>query len=109
MEPNSAKSIFTFYSCHPNEQHFASQHFAFVQNDLDAGLRYLGFQLEPNGYRIADWAWLIAKLEGCINIWQQRWLSRAGRLALIKSVLETILVYWMSLTWIPKGILNRIK
>ena len=30
-------------------------------------------------------------------------------LTLIKAVLEAISVYWMSLAWIPKGILKRIQ
>jgi hypothetical protein len=36
--------------------------------------------------------------------WSHRWLSRVGKLVLVKSVLEAIPVYWMSLSWIPKGI-----
>jgi hypothetical protein len=38
-----------------------------------------------------------------------QWLSQAGRLVLVKSVLEVILVYWMSLSWIPIGILEKIR
>lgn len=69
----------------------------------------MGYELKPLGYRIADWVWLIAKLEKRLNIWYLKYLSRVGRLTLIKSVLETTLVYWMSLTWIPSGILTRIQ
>jgi hypothetical protein len=32
-----------------------------------------------------------------------------GRLILVKSVLEAISVYWMSLAWIPKGILGKVR
>jgi len=32
-----------------------------------------------------------------------------GRLILIKSVLEATPVYWMSLAWIPRGILHKIQ
>ena len=34
-------------------------------------------------------------------------MSRSGRHILVKAVLEAILVYWMSLSWIPKGILEK--
>jgi hypothetical protein len=51
--------------------------------------------------------WLLAKLEKRLKVWSNKWLSRAGRLVLIKTVLEAIPVYWMSLSWIPKGILEK--
>lgn len=41
--------------------------------------------------------------------WSHKWLSRAGSLVLVKSVLEAMSVYWMGLTWIPRGILDKIK
>ena len=49
------------------------------------------------------------KLEKRITNWCNRWLSRASRLVLIKLVLEEILVYWMSLAWIPKSILEKTR
>eukprot|EP00253_Pinus_taeda_P036677 PITA_36677 len=73
------------------------------------GIKYLGFRLKPNGYRIVDWLWLIAKVEKRLQVWYHRYLSRAGRLILIKAVIEATPVYWMALTWIPKGILNRLQ
>ena len=76
--------------------------------DFPAGLKYLGFQLKPNNYLKKDWKWLITKLEKRLVGWSFRWLSRAGRLSLKKVVLEAIPVYWMSLAWIPKGILEKI-
>jgi len=73
------------------------------------GIKYLGFRLRPDGYKVAHWTWLINKIEKRIIGWQHRLLSKAGRLLLIKSVLEATPVYWMSLTWIPKGILQKIQ
>jgi hypothetical protein len=72
-------------------------------------LKYLGFVLKPNDYRKEDWIWLLKKLEKRLLSWSHRWLSRAGRLVLVKSVLEAIPVYWMSLSWIPKGILEAAR
>eukprot|EP00253_Pinus_taeda_P016424 PITA_16424 len=109
MQPNFVKSTIIIVSCQPNETRLTCQLFEYARQDLEDGLEYFGFRLKPNGYPIADWAWLIVKIEIRINIWQQRWLSRAGRLTLLKSVLEAILVYWMSLAWIPKGILKRTQ
>jgi len=76
---------------------------------LEEGLKYLGFHLKANDYRIADWKWLLEKLEAHLSLWSHKWLSRAGRLVLVKSVLEAIPVYWMSLSWIPKEILEKTR
>ena len=75
--------------------------------NFDEGLKYLGFRLKPNYYRKEDWNWILEKLEHRVNIWCTRWLSRAGRLILVKLVLESIPIYWMSLAWIPKAILEK--
>jgi hypothetical protein len=75
--------------------------------NLDEGMKYLGFYLKPNNHRKADWLWLIAKLEKWLQVWSHKWLSQAGRLVLIKSMLEAIPIYWMSFSWIPKGILEK--
>eukprot|EP01018_Ginkgo_biloba_P027293 Gb_33895 [translate_table: standard] len=43
------------------------------------GTRMKGFFLKPNAYGIRDWRWLIAKVEKRLEIWCNRWLSRARR------------------------------
>lgn len=51
----------------------------------------------------------LAKVEKRIYEWCNGWLSRVGRLVLVKSVLESMPVYWASLAWNPNSILGRIK
>eukprot|EP00253_Pinus_taeda_P029159 PITA_29159 len=109
MKINEHKSSITSVGCSIHESVYASQRFPFVSLSLADGIKYLGFRLKPNGYRIADWLWLIAKVEKRLQVWYHRYLSRAGRLILIKAVIEATPVYWMALTWIPKGILNRLQ
>jgi hypothetical protein len=82
--------------------------FPFELVDFDKGIKYLGFHLKPNCYKKVDWEWLIGKLEKRLKVWSFRWISREGRLTLVKSVLEAIPVYWMSLAWIPKGVLEKV-
>lgn len=53
--------------------------------------------------------WLLAKIEKKVSSWSHRWLSRAGCLVMVKAVLEAISFYWMALTWIPQGILEKIR
>ena len=57
-----------------------SQFFPAPVSDLQDGLKYLGFHLNPNDYRKLDWKWLIGKLEKRLQSWSNKWLSRAGRL-----------------------------
>jgi len=35
---------------------------------FDDGLKYIGFFLKPNNYKIADSTWLVAKVESKINV-----------------------------------------
>ena len=81
--------------------------FPVPSTELSEGLKYLGFYLKPNDYWKMDWKWLTRKLEKQLQVWSNKWLSKAGRLILVKSVLEAISVYWMSIAWIPKGFLEK--
>jgi len=76
---------------------------------LDEGMTYLGYRLKPNCYKTRDWLWLIERIEHRIGVWCYRSLSLGGRLILIKSVIESMPVYWMTLHKIPKAILNHIR
>eukprot|EP00253_Pinus_taeda_P024814 PITA_24814 len=81
----------------------------FQPSTLELPFKYLGFWLKPNDYKKEDWNWLIAKIESRISHWSFKWLSRAGRLTLIKAVLLAIPVYWATLTWVPKGTMDNIR
>ena len=109
MEINREKSTRSMMRCTYQESQMASQYFPFLESNMLEGIKYLGFRLRLDGYKSEHWLWLINKIEKRINCWQHRLLSKAGRLLLIKSVLEATPVYWMSLTWIPKGILQKIQ
>lgn len=109
MIVNQTKSTITLSHTTPQEARAAHMHFQYTPHNLSDGLKYLGFQIKPNSYRIVDWIWLVIKLEKRLKSWNHRILSRAGRLFLIKSVLEATPVYWISLAWIPRGILSRIQ
>eukprot|EP00253_Pinus_taeda_P012119 PITA_12119 len=109
MLPNQLKSTIICTWTSVQESQLALQAFPYNVHPLDRGLKYLGFNLKPTCHRIADWVWLVAKLEKRLTGWSFRFLSRAGRLVLIKSVLEATPVFWMALAWIPRHILGRLK
>ena len=109
MTINNGKSTITSFGCSQHELIFTAQRFPFTSLNLEDGLKYLGFRLKPNGYRIADWTWLIAKVEKCLQVYYHKYLSCVGRLALIKAMIEATPVFWMTLAWILKGILNILQ
>eukprot|EP00253_Pinus_taeda_P027180 PITA_27180 len=109
MKPNQIKSSITCARTTVQETQIGLQSFPYEVHPLDRGLKYLGFNLKPTCQRIGDWVWLATKLEKRLSGWSFRYLSRAGRLVLIKSVLEATPVFWMALAWIPRNILGRLQ
>ena len=109
MVVNIEKSTISCSNLSEQETHKIAHRLPFRIMDLDAGIKYLGFFLKPNSYLKVYWHWLLTKLEKRLKSWSHKWLSRAGRLVLVKSVLEAIPVYWMSLAWLPKGILEQVR
>jgi hypothetical protein len=81
--------------------------FSFI--DLTEGFKYLGFRLKPGASSSADWSWLVAIFERRIGFWCNKWLSLGGRLILVKSVLEGLAVYWMTLERLPKKIFKLLR
>ena len=51
---------------------------------------------------------MIAKAEKRIKNWSFRWLSKGGKLILVKSVLEVLPVHWMHF-WIPVGVIEKVR
>eukprot|EP00253_Pinus_taeda_P010417 PITA_10417 len=109
MEINTRKSQICVADLARREIDSISNIFTFPIQPLDTPFKYLGFWLKPVAYKKEDWHWLTAKIEARINHWSFRWLSRAGRLTLLKSVLLAIPVYWAALTWVPKSVLEKIR
>ena len=62
-------------------------------SQIDEGFKYLGFHLKLNGYRKEDWIWLVERIQRIFGSWFYRWLSLCGRLVLVSSILQSILVY----------------
>ena len=76
---------------------------------MDEGFKYLGFVLKPNAYSFKDWMWLYKKIEGRIGCWTYKFLSRGGRRVLLKEVLQSIPIYWATIAYILKGILQKLR
>jgi hypothetical protein len=69
MEVNCQKSSFLTQNIEPSLKNRLFLEFNILILNLEEGMKYLGFCLKPNGYRIIDWNWLIEKIVKRINNW----------------------------------------
>lgn len=109
IEVNFLKSCVISSHLSKASSQLLSKALPFPHKELDSELKYLGFYLKPDKYKKEDWSWLLKKVEARISFWGNRLLSHGGRLTLIKSILESIHVFWTAIAVVPKGILSRIK
>ena len=59
--------------------------------------------------RISVWQPIIQKIRKKLSLWKGRVLSQSGRLALIKSTLSAMPLYYLSIFRMPKGVTNLIN
>jgi len=93
MMINTRKSSISFMNILDEEQYFFNIMFPYSMVEMENGTKCLGFYLKPNDNTKRDRGWMVAKVEKILTFWCNRWLSRGGRLILVKYVLEAILVY----------------
>jgi hypothetical protein len=70
-------------------------------NSLD---KYLGFPMIHGRLCKRDFDFLIDKIQHRLASWKNKLLNKAGRLALVQSVLTFIPTYYMQVTWLPTTI-----
>ena len=83
--------------------------FPYKMNSIQVGFKYFGFFLKPNGYCKSDWCWLLKRIDRRISKWAYRFLSLGGRIFLVSSVLQSILVNWTSVAMVPISVLELIR
>lgn len=93
MEINIQKPTITPFNLSEGKLRSYLHFLPFNQTNLENIFKYLGFLQKHNSYTKTDWKWLLVKIEKRLKVWSTRWLSRAGRLVLIKLVLEAIPFY----------------
>lgn len=72
-------------------------------------MRYLGVPLIYRKLGSTDYQPLIAKITSGISSWTSKYLSFAGRLQLIDSILNNMIHYWMSVFILPKMVIKAIE
>jgi mannosylglycoprotein endo-beta-mannosidase len=72
-------------------------------------VRYLGLPLGANPSRLSTWKPLLSTIRAKLSTWKGNFLSIAGRLCLIKSVLSSLPLFYMSVFAMPKDIIKVIS
>ncbi|XP_056860006.1 uncharacterized protein LOC130494489 [Raphanus sativus] len=81
--------------------------FPFSVGDLP--VRYLGLPLMTKAMKRQDYLPLLERIRGRISTWTSRFLSYAGRLQLIKSVLVSIVNFWSAVFRFPSCCIKEIE
>ena len=70
---------------------------------------YLGLPLGIRCNSLQVWDGVEERFRKKLAMWTRRYISKGGRLTLIKSTLTSMPIYTMSLFWIPKGVKARLE
>ncbi|GAU20019.1 hypothetical protein TSUD_273540 [Trifolium subterraneum] len=70
---------------------------------------YLGLPIGGDSRRIQFWKPLLDKIHKRLSVWKCKNLSFGGRLVLLKSVLSSIPVYFLSFFKAPSGIISSLE
>eukprot|EP00253_Pinus_taeda_P006105 PITA_06105 len=104
---NAAKSQLFFFNTPPSTQRTIARILGFTISHLPS--KYLGAPLSDSAIKQESWRTLLDKLDSKLSSWTFRALNLAGRLVLIKSVLQAMPLYLFSILAAPKGVLKAIR
>ena len=76
---------------------------------MKAPFSYLGVMVDGNHKRCAFWEGMLTKLRNRLSAWKGKSLSLAGRLCLIKSVLTSLPLFYVSLFCMPTTVMREVK
>ncbi|XP_016185845.1 uncharacterized protein LOC107627528 [Arachis ipaensis] len=71
-------------------------------------VRYLGISLGANPQLVKTWKPIIDKVEQKLSLWKAKVLNKAGKLVLIKSVLNSLPIYYLSLYKMPRAVASKL-
>jgi len=72
-------------------------------------LKYLGLPLGASYKAKSIWDVIMENMERRLASWKRMYLSKGGRVTLIKSTLSNLPTYFLSLFSIPASVANRIE
>ena len=70
---------------------------------------YLGFPISWDVRKLGFWKHVVDRIVARLSLWNNKFLSFGGRLVLLKSVMSSLPVYFLSFFKAPAGIISSIK
>lgn len=107
LYPNKNKSEIFISGGDSSLRNMMLQAFGFQEGKLP--VRYLGVPIITTRLGKADCVALTDRITARVQSWAQRFLSFAGRLQLIRSVLFSIQTYWTSIFNLPSSVIDNIE
>ncbi|XP_074278083.1 uncharacterized protein LOC141601688 [Silene latifolia] len=107
LKANPDKTSIYFGGVHPVVQSAILQFTNFSHSTFP--FRYLGVPLNVSRLCLDHFGPLLTKVQGAIHHWTTSFLSYAGRLQLINSVLMGLQTYWCSTILLPKGVIKLLN
>jgi len=77
-------------------------------DQMGVPFKYLGLKVKGNPRKTKFWESVLSKLKARLNAWKGRFLSMAGRICLIKSVITTRPLFYLSLFKAPDRVCKSI-
>ncbi|XP_025702498.1 uncharacterized protein [Arachis hypogaea] len=71
-------------------------------------VKYLGISLEANPKLVKTWKPIIYKVEEKLNLWKAKMINKTGKLVLIKSVLNSLPVYYLNLYKMSRAVADKL-
>lgn len=107
LTPSPGKSIAFFSRVPTTIKNSILQTLGFNEGNLP--VKYLGVPLITTKLRYTDCQILIDRITSRTKSWANKYLSYAGRVQLVKSVLFSMQTYWSSIFILPKKVLKEVE
>ncbi|KAL9675416.1 hypothetical protein QQ045_003618 [Rhodiola kirilowii] len=107
LKVSDDKSAIFFGGCTNAEEIRLARAVSFQKDHLP--FLYLGVSLDGSSLKGGVYNSIIDKMTGKIKSWSAKLLSYAGRLVIVKHVLNAICSYWMRVLLFPKSVLKKIS
>lgn len=72
-------------------------------------MKYLGLPIGCSSRKETFWEPMLQKVNQKLASWKAESLNQVGRLTLVKSVLDSLPIYWLNLHYMPASVLKRFE